>query len=135
MQGKLRFNIALNMALRLSASSTKEGIGINILRTMYGIFGSIVAQAIFLRKSRLIASKFTMHIPGRDTPPQYSLPLPRNPGIVVWHHARVCTCVEESLVLVCQRDVDDDWGGKCHKSLAERGSKKPGIGSCEVLKC
>ena len=100
---------------------------------MNRILTRTIPQPIILPKRHLVALKLAMHIPSTTPPPQHRPPLARNPAISIRHDAAVRAGVEERLVLVRERDVDDDGRGDGQEPRAQRGAKLPGIVGGEVL--
>ena len=72
------------------------------------IFPGSLSQGILVPKLPFITVHLDMHIPRADPPPQYRLAFPRNPDVIVGLSAAPGGGVEEYLMTVGERYVDDD---------------------------
>ena len=116
------------------------------------IFASAVPQSILLGECLFISFKLVMlpflqsariyiissrpsthHVPSTGTPSQYGLPLSAHPDIIVWRHTRPTRSVEEQLVAVCERDVDDgSLARELPQPVSDGDAEIVGIFCCEL---
>jgi hypothetical protein len=101
--------------------------------TMYSILPGLISETKFVSESSLIPIELAVHVPSRATPSQHGFPFACHPNVIIRHHTRVCACMEEGLVLICERDVDHDWCWDGKQAIAQRRAKFPCIICCEML--
>ena len=79
-----------------------------------------LSQTELSRKGRLVPLILVVQRPRTDPPPQHRPPLPRNPRVIVGQDTGPRRGVEEQLVRVGERDVDD---GRFVRESAKAGTK------------
>lgn len=94
---------------------------------MYRILPASRTQLELAREHELVAAELVVHRQGARAPAEDRAPLARDPLIVVGPRARRRRGVEEELVAVRERDVDDGGlGGGLSEACAEHAPECPG---------